>query len=305
MNFTEELKSLKDQVSFDGRFEPPSDFNNMVIAGMGGSGIAGKIFSEMYDDVPVLSLDDYHVPGYVNDKTVFIAMSYSGNTEEVITSTDEALKRGAHVYAVSSGGKLSEMIKDTLEIPSGLQPRSSLGYMLMPLINTFLQYDDDSVERTISLLDRLDTDNEMQKTMASEIIDGERIPVIYGLSPYRAVAYRWRTQFHENSKILAFSHYFPELDHNEIIPLKSTYRKDLFKFYVLTGGREERNDRRVRVTEDVTGAELRKIEPLGDTLLEKIFYLIHFGDYLTFHLAKLRGVDATDVSTIEELKKKL
>lgn len=305
MDFLQELKTLKNQISFDAYFELPDEYDKIVISGMGGSGIAGKIFQELYSKKPLVTLDDYHVPEFVDEKTVFISMSYSGNTEEVLSATAEAQERGADVFAVTSGGELEKHVEETIKIPAGLQPRSSLGYMLMPLVNTFCKPDEGSVRRAEELVEDLDNSNGKQSEEAGRIYGNELIPVIYGATPFRAVAYRWRTQFNENAKILSLSHYFPELDHNEIVPLKSTYRKDQFVFYSLAGSGEIRNDARITATEKVTGVKMIRVEPRGESALEKIFYLIHYGDYLTYHLARLRGVDPTDVSTIESMKKLL
>lgn len=305
MDFLDELRTLREQVSFKESFSLPEKYSNVVIAGMGGSGIAGKIFQELYSRKPLLSLDDYHVPEYVDSNTVFISMSYSGNTEEVISSTSEALERGASVFAVTSGGKLENIVDNAIKIPPGLQPRSSLGYMLMPLLNSFTPPDESSINRTRELLEELDNSNEEMKVEAEKINRRELIPVVYGSSPFRAVAYRWRTQFNENAKVLSSSHYFPELDHNEIVALKETYHRKRFIFYSLEGTGEQRNNARIGATEQVTGLEINRILPKGVSDLERIFYLIHYGDYLTYHLAKLRGIDPTDVSTIEKMKKLL
>ncbi len=137
MNFDEELKTLKDQIKFGGRFEV-KDHENIVIAGMGGSGISGKILSEFYSKKPLFVVDDYNIPDFVDEKTEFFAVSYSGNTEETLHAANQAKKKGAHVHAITSGGSLSKMNYDTILIPSGLQPRSALGYLLMPLVNRTL-----------------------------------------------------------------------------------------------------------------------------------------------------------------------
>ncbi len=303
MDFLQELKSLRDQVFFDERIPLPSDYDKIVIAGMGGSGISGKIFQELYTKEPVIVLDDYSIPEFVNGRTLFISMSYSGNTEEVLSATEAAKKRGCKVVGVTSGGRLADMCDHAIKLPGGLQPRSSLGYMLMPLLNSFMGIGSESLERVAALLEELDDDNEAAAREAERIFEGERIPVTYGFSPYRSVAYRWKTQFNENSKVMAFSNYFPELDHNEIIPLKSTYGKSRFIFYTFGKPGNERISLRMDGTGKVSGVTFNVIQPKGESTVERLFYLIHYGDYLTYHLAKLRKVDPEDVSAIEDLKK--
>ncbi|BAB60606.1 hypothetical protein [Thermoplasma volcanium GSS1] len=303
MQFSEELLTLKDQVRFDKSFKV-GKYDKIVIAGMGGSGIAGRIFSEIYDEKPVFLVDDYDIPSFVDDKTEFIAISYSGNTEETISASEEAAKKHANVHAITSGGSLSKMGFDTIIIPSGLQPRSSIGYLLMPLVNTFIKPKIGDVDEAYRLLSETDKDNEEEKSIASEIYNGEHIPVIYGSRPFRAIAYRWKTQFNENAKVLAYSNYFSELNHNDTMPLKDTYRKDEFYFLVFRSD-DSRFSKRITVTEKITGNSFRMVDVRGSSLLAKLFYLIHFGDYLTYHLAELRGVDPQDVSLIEKLKKEI
>ena len=270
---------------------------------MGGSGISGKIFQELYTREAVIVLDDYRIPDFVDSRTLFISMSYSGNTEEILSATRAATERGSKVVAVTSGGKLEAICDDTVKLPGGLQPRSSLGYMLMPLLNSFMNINRETLESVARILEDLDEDSEAAARDAEKIFEDNRIPLIYGFSPYRSVAYRWKTQFNENSKIMAFSNYFPELDHNEIIPMKATYRKEQFIFYTFGKPDHERISLRLDGTSRVAGVTFNVIQPKGETTLEKLFYLIHYGDYLTYHLAKLRDIDPEDVSAIEDLKK--
>ena len=125
MQFIEELRSLKEQLRFGETFEIPKGTENVVIAGMGGSGIAGKIFSELYTKMPIYLVDDYSAPEFINKKTLFIAQSYSGNTEETLSSIAEAKKKGAHTVVIASGGKLIDLGDQKVTVPKGLQPRSA------------------------------------------------------------------------------------------------------------------------------------------------------------------------------------
>ena len=305
MEFAEELKTLKEQIKFSEKFQLEFDFDNIVIAGMGGSGIAGKIFQEIYSRKPVITVDDYNIPDFVDERTLFIAISYSGNTEETISAARRALEKGATLFSITTGGMLAYMEAQKIVVPPGLQPRSSIGYMLMPLINTFLPQDSATIKRTHNLLSEMDKDSSVMKEYAAKMWEGKQIPVIYGYSPFKSIAYRWKTQFNENAKVLAYSNYFPELNHNDTMALKDTYRKDEFAFLTFGNPNSERISRRIDATEEITGNSFLKIGAKGDSYFEKLFYLIHFGDYLSYHLSKFRGVDAADVSSIEDLKKKL
>ena len=300
-----ELGTLKDQVRFSKRFTIDGDFDNVVVAGMGGSGIVGRIFSELYSEKPVEVISDYQLPKYANDRTLVIGVSYSGNTEETISVLNQAQKNNCITVAITSGGKISGMGFQTVLIPGGLQPRSSLGYMLMPLLSTFLDITNNVRDATFERLKNMDEAHSKEETLALEIFKEQRIPVIMGFFPFSWVAYRWKTQFNENSKIMAFSNYFPELNHNETMAIGDTFRRDLFKYIAFRGSANNRIEKRIEETSKITGVDFYQVTAEGNSFIEKLFFLVHYGDYVSYHLAKLRNVNPQDVSKIELLKKRL
>lgn len=304
MNFLEQLQDLKNQVNFKDNFGKLSNFSNIVVSGMGGSGIAGNIFSEIYTKVPVQVVSDYHLPEYAGKNTLFIGISYSGNTEETLSATREAIKKGCQIRLISSGGELSELGQETVTIPGGLQPRSAIGYLLKPFLSSFINSDESEYQEVSRILAEIDANNMESKKIAEELYSGNQIPIVLGYTPFKWIAYRWKTQFNENSKILSFSNYFPELNHNDTVPFRDTYRKDVFRFLVF-GGAEERIAKRISITSEITSTDFRTIPVIGESLIQKIFYLVHFGDYLTYHLAGLRNIDPEEVTAITELKNKL
>ena len=304
MNFLDQLKDLSSQVKFKADLGDLSPFRNVVVSGMGGSGIAGAIFSEIYDRAPVQVVSDYSLPHYANKETLFIGISYSGNTEETVQVASEAIKRGCQVKLITSGGRISELDGDLVKIPGGLQPRSAIGYLLKPFLSSFITAEEDEYNRVSKLLSEMDSNNEEEEKLAEDIVKSEQIPIIYGHYPYRWIAYRWKTQFNENSKLLAYSAYFPELNHNETVPLKATYNKETFRFLTF-GDTPPRIAERAAITSEITNTIFHNIKVRGETFLEKIFYLIHFGDYLSYHAALKRNIDPEDVSVITELKNRL
>jgi glucose/mannose-6-phosphate isomerase len=305
MRFEDELCLLKEQLLFKEQIRSPKEFDNVVIAGMGGSGIAGKIFQELYDGKPVCIVDDYSAPKFISIKTLFIAISFSGNTEETISALNQAKAKGAYVITISSGGKLEGLGDEHVKIPrSDIQPRSATGYMLMPLLRSVMDIDSAIISSTYKTLASLDEDNGECKGHAERIFSGDKIPVIYGVSPFKSVAYRWKTQFNENSKVIAYSGSFPELNHNDTMALADTYRKDQFYFLAF----ESENKRimeRISITGEITGNQFNVVKPKGSSTIEKLFYLIHYGDYVSYHLGRLRQKEPADVRLIEELKKRL
>lgn len=308
MSYIDEVKSLKEQIKQfrNKKFDLTlSGFDNIVISGMGGSGIVGGIVRDLYDKKPVIVINDYNIPEFVNERTLFFAVSYSGNTEETISSTQKAIEKGAKVLAITTGGKLGEIVKEKIEIPKGLQPRAALGYMTMPILNTLSTIKEEEIDEAYSLLNELDENNEWTKEIAEEIFRGKKIPVIYGVPPYFSVSYRWKTQFNENAKVLAYSSNFSELNHNDTMPLKQTYKKKQFYFICLHDGLNERIEKRIQITQEITKTKFRMIDAKGSTPFVREFYLIHVGDWVSYYLGSLRNKDPEDVRLIELLKKKL
>ncbi len=305
VEFAEELRSLKEQLGFDKGFEIPRSTRNVVIAGMGGSGVVGRIFSELYSELQITVVDDYTVPEFASKETLCIAISYSGKTEETISSLISAKSKGASTVAISSGRKLQEFADQSITVPGGLQPRSALGYMLMPLVRSFGAAGEKEIGEAYALLDRKDRENGDEERMAREICSGERIPIVYGIHPYKAVAYRWKSQFNENAKVLACANSFPELNHNETMALGGTYRKGEFYFISFTDGHNRSVERRIGITREITGTEFRMVKAEGSSRFSRVMDLVHKGDYVSYHLALCRKADPTDVSVIERLKERL
>ncbi len=302
MEFIDELHFLKEQLFFKERICRNEGFENIVIAGMGGSGVAGQIFREMYSEVPVHLVDDYSIPRFVSRETLFIGISYSGNTEETVSATKEARRKKAHVVTISSGGKLKGLGNQHIAIPNAtLQPRSATGYMLMPLLNSFGMVKKKSIQSAYWLLSELDKDNSECKAHAKAIMQGEKIPCIFGSRPFASIAYRWKTQFNENAKVLAYSNSFPELNHNDTMAIAQTYSKGKFYFMVFASERE-RIRKRIAVTADITDAQFNEIRAKGRSDFEKAMYLLHYGDYISYHLGRMRNVAPEDVSLIQKLK---
>ena len=285
MEFLDELRSLKDQIRFNGRFEIPEGTKNVVIAGMGGSGIVGRIFSELYSEIPVSIVDDYRAPDFVGKETLYIAISYSGNTEETIDSVNDAKAKGAITLAITSGGKLAKLADKTVIIPKGLNPRSALGYMLAPLATSFGIAGDKEIDEAYKLLNELDENNEAEKGIAREIYSNESIPVIYGIAPYKAVAYRWKTQFSENAKVLAYSSSFPELNHNDTMSLDGTYRKGEFYFIAFTDGENPKVEEFRPLDDEKVRIYVCGITPYDTTHLGHAFTYIFFDALVRYLIA--------------------
>lgn len=305
MNFIEQVRSFPEQILRDKTFQIDRKFNKIVISGMGGSGIVGRIFAELYEQFPVQVISDYKIPDYVDRDTLFIAISYSGNTEETLSTLKQAETRGAQIKTITSGGELGKSGFESVMVPSGMQPRNALGYMLAPLLRSILKLDAEEIKSAASILREIEKKSSYLKEMAENICSDELIPWIVGYEPYIATSYRWKTQFNENGKILAVNSVIPELNHNETMPLKMSYGLKRFYFITLGNPINERTARRLRITSELTGSKFHNVMEAGNTKLQKILSMIHSGDYISYYVSEIRGLDPMDVSLIEELKKRL
>ncbi len=314
------------EIAGGGKFpQEYADAENIVVAGLGGSAIGGDLlFTYLAEElkIPFHVVRDYNIPAFVDEKTLFFAVSYSGNTEETLSAYGEAVSRSAKVVGITSGGELKKRCdadkKSVVVIPGGMPPRTALGYLFFPMLGTLEHLNlvadkSEEVAETLTLLKELSEkysslpDNPAI-ALAQKLYG--RISLIYGSKNTSAVALRWRTQINENSKTLAFHHLFPELDHNEIVGWEKLEQiTQNFRVVIL---RDETDHKRVKtrmeVTKSIIGdapAGIDEVESLGKSLLARIFSLVSLGDFVSFYLAMLNGVDPTPVVRIDALKKRL
>lgn len=309
--------------------KPYRKVNNIVFSGLGGSAIgADLIRSYVIDDikVPILVNRDYTLPKFVGKDTLFFACSYSGDTEETLSSYEEAKRRGAKIIALSSGGKLEAEAKDDgvpfISIPKGYPPRTALGYSFFPPLVVlskfgFVPDKEEDINEAISgmtnsrdhiLSPQIKASKNYAKRLALELKD--KYVIVYAANRYiDSVVTRWRGQLAENSKALSSSHVLPEMNHNEIVGW--VFPKKLLKDFVVVilrdKGEHPRVARRIEITKTIIKKKSNIIEvrSKGNGLLSRIFYLIYFGDFVSFYLAILNGVDPTPVDTVTYLKRQL
>ena len=307
-----------------------ADIRNIVFVGMGGSAIGGDLVrsylrSELL--IPVEVCRNYELPEYVDDETLVIVSSYSGNTEETLSALDDALRRKALIAALSTGGILEDVCKlndiPLLILPGGLQPRAAIGYSFVPLLIFFEKIGltkgaTKDVTAVVSKLEKLREkyieDNGTLSNPAKRIatLMAGRIPIIYGgPSLTDIVALRWKGQLCENSKVLAFSNVFPEMNHNELVGWSDIVKQHEEKFLVVFLRDAEDHPkirRRMNIVKDLISkleVEVVDLHSMGDSRLERIFSLIQMGDFISYYLAVLNQVDPTPVEVIESLKQRL
>ena len=290
-------------------------FSNVVVTGMGGSGIPGNILQGLLRDckLPIVVNKDYTLPGFVNRNTIVFVISYSGNTEETISAYKEAKRKMATIVVLTSGGKLRDLArKDNVPlmiVPAGQPPRSAVAYfvfsMLMVLHNAGVAaVNIDEIKATMDALKNTAFEKKA-KNLAEEIRG--KIPIIYAAAPLESVALRWKQEFNENAKIHSFYNTFSEMDHNELMAYKNA--KDTFHIIIIKDERDN-NQNKKRMDHLKKILKQRKI-PVTELLLKgnkhmvKVFTALYTGSLLTYYLAKDMGEDPVETSLIEDLKKQL
>jgi glucose/mannose-6-phosphate isomerase len=298
---------------------------NIVIAGMGGSGIGGDLLKDWARNktaVPIEVNREYNLPGYVGKKTLVLITSYSGDTEESLSAFLDALKRKCMVYCVSSGGALLETAQRLqipyLRVPGSMPPRAALPYLFVPLLTCIQKLGlisdiSQELSETLDLLEKVSKDNSVDKpakdnfskTLAANL--AHTVPVVYGYGFYRSVVMRFKQQFNENSKVPAKWEVFSELNHNEIVGWERA--DDLVKCFsaIFIRDKDEPMEisSRIQITKElVSKAGLPCFEILvqGKNTLAKMLSTVCIGDFTSVYLAILRGADPTPVKTINYLK---
>lgn len=318
-NFTNQIKEaiiIGEKAHFK---TTDKDINSILICGLGGSGIGGKIISLLIRDeikIPVVTTNDYSIPNFVDENTLVIASSYSGNTEETLTAVKESHKRGAEVVSITSGGELLQLSKENnwnhFVVPGGEQPRGMLAYSLVQLLFIFQKHNLVSTiftNQLTEIIDYVEAHEENIKKDAFKLANEihNKHLVIYGDASLEGVLVRFRQQINENAKELCWHHALPEMNHNElvgwaggnenfaVIKLNSS-----FDFY--------RTQKRWEICKGIISNKtnaIYEIDAIGSTPLIQQLYLIHLTDWISVLLAEIKNVNSTEVDVIIHLKSEL
>ena len=307
---------------------PPAhgDVRNIVVAGMGGSAIGGDLAAALLADelkVPMSVHRDYGLPAYVGRDSLVIVSSYSGNTEETLSSFSEAQRRGARVLALTTGGRIAELAQAarypviTFSYPA--QPRAALGYSLGMVLGTLARLGfvrDLTADIDAALADLAKLEERVHegartndaKKLATELYG--RIIFAYGGGALGVMARRVKGQWNENAKNWAAFDVLPELNHNAVVgfPYPDVARDALTVLFL----RSDRDNPRHKLRFDVTRELLdraniphRTLQFAGASMLSEVLQLTLFTDYVSFYIALLNGADPSPVKSIDYLKDRL
>jgi glucose/mannose-6-phosphate isomerase len=329
-DFAEQCRSAWEIGTGERDLPSPDGVESVVVLGMGGSGVSGDMAQAVVEPrfhFPFRVIKGYGpLPAWIGRNTLAFAVSYSGNTEETLAAAQEVHDRGARLVAVSAGGQLAEAAADYgithVAIPSGLQPRASLGYLALPILGVlqemgFLVRMHVDVLETVEIIERLAKachrsvalrDNPA-KSLAKKLAD--RIPVIYGgEGPMAAAAMRFKCDLNEYAKVPAFWNFIPELDHNEIEGWGGG--AEITRRFAPVLLRDHEDGPRVALRFDVTKrlmdphvAEVVELWPEGTSVLARLFSTIFVTQLASIYVGLGRGVDPGPVEVLERLKAQL
>lgn len=301
---------------------------NIVIAGMGGSALAAvmaKTWLKSDLPEPFEIIRGYELPNYVDNDTLVIASSYSGNTEETIACLQQAINKNAQVAVISSGGKLAQIADQNsishVVLPAGIQPRYGVIYNLRALIALLANFGIVSEKRFQEIADTADwlqaksqnwtsgvpTASNYAKVLALKAVG--KTAVFYGGELTAPVAYKWKISWNENAKNLAFWNEYPEFNHNEFLGWTShPIEKPFAVFDIISPLENSQVLKRFEVTDRLLSGMRPKstvIKLEGDTLIKQMLWGSVLADFVSIYLAILNNIDPTPVVLIEKLKTEL
>ena len=297
------------------------DWAGVLCLGMGGSGAGGMFLSTLADNsggLPFVVWRDYGLPSWWGPEWLVIATSYSGNTEETISGVREVLDSGGTVIGISSGGEMKEILSNSdgslfVSVPGGQMPRSAFGHLFGTQLSVCWSLGimekpsgkeiNDMIQRLRSSSIEFDISggNGLVVTMAESMLDNQ-IGIIAPTMLISA-ARRFANQLNENSDVFARPSELPEMNHNEIVAWASTNDSQHSIVYFSCEGIHPRVSSRMNwMLENIENHNSWIIDCEGESLLERLLYASHISDWISIALALLRGVDPSEMASIDELK---
>lgn len=312
------LISFQEQIQFamsefDTNKVPSGNFDNIILCGLGGSGIGGRIARGYFLHIakcPIEVYSDYFLPKYINNKTLVILSSYSGNTEETLEMFQIAHNANCQIIGICSGGELADKLKSNnypcFNVPKGYQPRMALGFSLsLNLLILGKIFDINmhtELEHCLKLYDDKETLRNNAKTLFNQLIQNKQNPIhIYCDEYYAGVATRFCQQIQENAKGQAFSFVLPEVNHNVT---ESIYGSMNANILFLNSGLNPRINKRFDFLEKVLTVNHNKVTHLAiqGADLSQLFKVIYILDWVSIILSESKGVDNMRVDNIDQLK---
>lgn len=299
--------------------------SNIIISGLGGSAISADLIKNFLSEeifVPIVVNRNYDLPKFASKNTLFIASSYSGNTEETISSLKQAISIGCKIICITTGGEVESIAKKNnlscIKVQPGFQPRYSLGLSFFSLLKVFqvlklIEDQSEVVNKIMSLWkskgQEYSTAGNFAYTFAESLVGF--IPVIYSVADSTSsVGYRFKCQLNENSKLHAFHGEIPEMNHNEIIGWES-YQEKVFHskiINIIEKNYHPQIQKRFEILKDIfskSGVETITLQSNEESYKVRLLDLIYLGDWISYYVGVLRGYDPSEIDNIYTLKDRL
>jgi glucose/mannose-6-phosphate isomerase len=307
-------------------YHMPNDYDNIVFCGMGGSALFSLIFESWPSSTkPYATWRDYGLPTWTSKNSLVIVSSYSGNTEETLSSLQAAREIGCTTLVIAGGGKLLEAARELqlahIALPHYAQPRFAVFAALRALcilgekyefcpkgsVDAFAACAEFIQSELQSWLPTVPTSDNYAKQLALECVGVT--PVIYAGGNLGSAAYKWKIGFNENAKQIAWTGRYPEFNHNEFIGWSQFPREKPYRIFNLKGNSENpRIITRMQISDRLLSgkrAQVIDINANGEGHLQQLVWLILLGDFVTLYTALLNGLDPSPVDLVEKLKSEL
>lgn len=311
--------------TFEGGGLPGKDFKNVVVAGMGGSALPAELVKTWPGSrVPFELTRTYTLPGYVNEDTLVIVSSYSGNTEETLAALNAASQTGATIAVIAAGGALVDQAREKhhplIVLPNHYQPRHAVFASFKALITILkaakiVDFEELELAAARTHLDTaisawvptIPQNSNPAKQLAVELAG--KSPVIYASTIFYPSAYKWKIDINENAKNVAWCNQFSEFNHNEFIGWSSHPAMKPYGVVFLESNFDHPQiQKRFAVSEKLLSGTMPapyKVQAVGDTVFEQMLWFILLGDFVSLYLAMLNNVNPTPVELVEKLKTEL
>lgn len=308
------------KIANNARINPSKrEIQNIVICGMGGSGIGGSLVSKWVEkeiNVPIVMVKDYSLPAFVDENSLVIGSSYSGNTEETISAINEAIVKNAMIIGITSGGKMQAICEennfDEVIVPGGNPPRTALAFSIIQLINIFEKLDlieNGHLSHFENARKLIIQDEKEIKLIAMELakfLKG-KVGVLYGATEYEPVLVRARQQFNENGKLLCWHHAIPEMNHNELVGWGGGDDRFAVVFFD-SAEMNPRNVKRFEISKERILGKTKNVLSIpskGNNSIERSIYYTNIVDWSSLYLSDIKSVDPVDIEVIDYLKSEL
>lgn len=321
-----------EQTNYDAEVQFPEhdnrDITRVVVTGMGGSALAALLAKSWLQEELPLEIEvvrTYSLPKYVDEHTLVVCSSYSGNTEETLSALQEATEKGAQLAILTSGGKLMEGASSrqitSVLLPAGVQPRMAMLYNLRGLMKLFVHFDLVAQQKYEQIAEYGEWLREVSSEWVADVTTDKNIakqlalftvgktPVFYAGHLMAPIAYKWKISWNENAKNVAFWNEYPEFNHNEFMGWAShPVEKPFAVIDLISDYEHERILKRFELSDKLLSGRRPKahiVRLQGESALAQMLWGCILADFVSIYVAVLNGVDPTPVDLIEKFKKEL